>query len=137
MGLKNDLRDLKEMGFSKDERKEIFKNIDIGEVDFEIGNYRFISKNDIDEIMKDELSSDTYMLGCFTAWFISDITGLDYNTVEKAQKNESYELLGELMLKNIDDVVDKYISYDGYGHHFSHYDGSEAEIENYYIFRIN
>lgn len=27
--------------------------------------------------------------------------------------------------------------YDGYGHHFSHYDGSEHESEGYYIFRLN
>lgn len=26
---------------------------------------------------------------------------------------------------------------DGYGHHFSTYDGSEEYTENYYIFRVN
>ena len=27
--------------------------------------------------------------------------------------------------------------FDGMGHHFSHYDGSEYESENYYYFRVN
>ena len=41
------------------------------------------------------------------------------------------------MAKEIDEVQGKMVSYDGYGHHFSHYDGSEIEITDYYVFRVN
>ncbi len=104
-------------------------------------NFRFISEDSIDDIMKDELSGDTYVLGCFMPHFIADIVDLPVDEIEKAQTNGSYELLGELMLKNIDEVVDGYASADGYGHHFSHYDGSEHTIDvdgtTWYIFRVN
>lgn len=134
--LKNLIKGLKD-NFDKDERKEIIQNILKGENDFTVGNYRFINQDDIDDIMTDELLSDKYMLGCFNAWFIADICDLDIETVEKAQKNDSYELLGELMAKNIGEVVENYISSDGYGHHFGHYDGYENEIEGFYYFRVN
>ncbi len=57
--------------------------------------------------MKDELLSDLYVLGCCTPWFISEITDLDVDEIEKAQKNESFELLGALMAKQIDEVQSK------------------------------
>lgn len=136
MNIKQTIKELKD-NFDKEERKEIINNMLEEETDFEISDYRFIHKDNIDEIMKDELSSDTYILGCFNAWFIADITGLDCDIIEKAQKGENYELLGELMLKNIDDVVEGYISGDGYGHHFGHCDGNENELEDYYYFRVN
>ena len=36
-----------------------------------------------------------------------------------------------------DKTVQNCIDADGYGHHFSHYDGSEYEAGNWYIFRTN
>jgi len=136
MNIKQTIKELKD-NFDKEERKEIINNMLEEKEDFEISDYRFIHKDNIDEIMKDELSSDTYILGCFNAWFIADITGLDCDIIEKAQKAENYELLGELMLKNIDEVVENYISADGYGHYFGHYDGNENETGDYYYFRVN
>ena len=130
------LEDLKE-NFDKTERKEILTKMLEKETDFEVNDYRFIAKNEIDNIMQDELSSDTYILGCFSAWFIADITGLSLDIVEKAQKNENFDLLRELMKQKIEEVVEKYISSDGYGQHFGHYDGNEYETENYYYFKIN
>ena len=129
-------KELKEC-FEAEEITEIKENIDNGDIDFKIGNYHFICMDDIDNILKDELSSDTYMLGCFTDWFISNITGLDIDIVTKAQKDKSFELLGELMLKEIDAVVEDYIANDGYGHHFAAYDGYEHEYNNYYFFKVN
>ena len=136
MKVKNVIKDLKE-NFDRDERKEILENMLNGETDFEVSGYRFIDKNEIDEILKNELVADTYMLGCFNAYFIADITGLTLMAVEKAQKSGSYEILGELMKHKIDEVVEGYISADGYGHHFSHYDGSENETDDYYYFRVS
>ncbi len=123
--------------FDREEKKEIIQNMLNDEDDFEVGDYRFISNDKIDNIQVDELSSDTYILGCFTAWFIADITGLDLDVIEKAQKDESFELLGQLMLKEIEKVQEKYSSADGYGHHFASYDGHEHEAGDYYYFKIN
>ena len=123
--------------FDKDERKEIIQNMIDDKIDFEVSNYRFIYKNSIDEIMKDELLSDTYILGCCNAWFIAEITEIDHDIIEKAQKAENFVLLGELMAKNIEEVQEKMVQYDGYGHHFGHYDGRENETEEYYYFRVN
>jgi len=121
--------------FDLDERREIIESMD--EDDFEVANYRFIHQDAIDEIQRDELLSDIYTLGCFNDWFIADITGLDCNVVTKAQKAGSYELLGELMAKEIDEVQYQYTAMDGYGHHFGHYDGYEYEAGEYSYFRVN
>ena len=118
-----------------DEWQDAAPEIDQESGDFMTSNWRFIHQDDIDEVMRDELSSDTWLLGCFTAWFISDITGLDYDAVERAQKSESFELLGELMLQHIDKVQSEYVSADGYGHYFNSWDGCEHEFGNYYAFR--
>ena len=47
--------------------------------------YRIIDNDCIESIMKDELSSDTYILGCFNAWFLSDIMNIPSEAVEKIQ----------------------------------------------------
>jgi hypothetical protein len=116
----------------------LFSNITF---DLDGAEYRLIDALEIDTIMKDELLADTYILGCCNAWFISDMTGLDIETIERAQKNESFELLGCLMEKNIDEVQQGMASADGYGHHFSSYDGSEIEFhadgKDWYLFRTN
>lgn len=113
-----------ELEFDNDMIKEVFENHDQGEFDFEVNDYRFIHKDHIDEIMKDELLSDEYVLGCFTAWFIADIlgesTGLTYQDIEDMQKAEQYSALGRMLSKHIDEVQKKYVSCDGYGHHFAH-----------------
>jgi hypothetical protein len=109
--------------------------------DFSVGDHRFIRSDEIDRIMAEELESDLYCLGCCTDWFIADITGLDLQTVQDAHKAESFELLGALMAKQIDEVQSSMVSHDGYGHHFNHYDGNEEEIKlagvDYYVFRTN
>ena len=117
--------------------KEVLDNLYNDEVDFDVDDYRFISESDIDAIQKDELSGDTYLLGCFSAWFIANIIDLPTSQVEKAQKDGSYELLGNLMLQHIDEVQEKYSSTDGYGHHFNPYNGDEENLDGYYIFRTN
>lgn len=137
----NTYKELISLGFDRSEAAEAMEKLRDGEKDFAVeaggGEYRFILEREIDEIQKEELLSDEYVLGCFTPWFIADVTGLDTCDVEKAQKSENFELLGALMAKNIDEVQKQYSSADGYGHHFSGYDGSEVELGDYYVFRTN
>ena len=142
--MKTLLRKLKDdYRFDGDERREIIENMDNLEVDFEVGNYRFINSNDIDEIMQNELEGDTYILGCFNAWFLADILEIDQDIIEGFQKQEAYDSLGKLILSMdiLEELQQEYASQDGYGHHFSHYDHSENIIilnnNQYYIFRIN
>ena len=54
--------------------REVLENFTY-EDDFEVDNYRFIREDEIDAIMRDELASDAYMLGCFNAWFLADVLG--------------------------------------------------------------
>tara|TARA_R110000751_G_scaffold62519_1_gene128845 strand:- start:459 stop:875 length:417 start_codon:yes stop_codon:yes gene_type:complete len=129
--------EIKEVKELVDDWREAVTSMSEDESDFEVDNYRFILKCDIDEVMTDELSSDTYTLGCFNAHFIADIIGLSCEVIEKAQESESFELLGELMIKDIEEVQSAYVSSEGYGHHFGHYDCNEIELTDYYVFRIN
>jgi len=135
--MKLTLSEIKEIASLVNDWRTVAENIRNNEPDFEIENYRFIDADEIDEVQKNELSADTYILGCFSHWFIAEITGLPVESVTKAQESESFEILGELMLKDIGEVQEKYAGYDGYGHHFAHYDGHEQEIGNYYAFRVN
>lgn len=131
------MKELKEEGFDREDRKEIMGYFLDEECDFEVGNYRFISSAVIDDILKEELLQYEYALGCFSDWFIADVTGLNLDTVQKNQKSKNYELLGALMAKSIDEVVSKYVSSDSYGNHFASYDSDEHELSNgYYFFRI-
>ena len=102
--------------------------------------YRIIENDCIESIMKDELSSDTYLLGCFDAWFLSDITGIPSDAIEKIQKADCYDALGIIISNNdemMNELVSKYISADGAGHYFSSYDGSEDDRDEYTVFCIN
>jgi len=122
---------------------DVIEKIDDGEDDFTIGNYRFIHKDDIDQILEDELGDDTYILGCFNDWFIADNTDLSYDIVRALQDGEQFEAIGQHILDNdfLEDFAKAYSDADGYGHHFGHYDGNEIDDilpeTGYYVFRIN
>lgn len=121
-----------------DDVREVVENIVNEESDFEVNDYRFIDESEIDEIQQDELKSDLYVLGCFTDWFISDHTSLSIKAVKALQKAEAYEAIGEMMAENIEEVQSDYASEDGYGHHFSSYDGNTLEdllSLGYYAFK--
>lgn len=134
-------KELRAFGFNRDDLLNIYENFEDQKdfcVDTEEGEYRFIHENIINDVLKEELSDDTYILGCFNAWFIADVLNISSDSVKKIQEAEGYEALGEMMLNHIDEVVDKYASTDGYGRHFSHYDHSEEILSNdYYMFRVN
>ena len=125
---------------------EIIKFVSSGSPDFEVADHRFISEDEIDETMKDELSGDSYMLGCFSASFLAGLSKmpLGYDTIKRLQEAEAFEAIGEIIM-SIDGLLEELqgdcVSCDGYGHHFGHYDGEEHSIniagKDYYIFKIN
>ena len=109
-------------------------------VDYDGREYRIIENDCIESIMKDELSSDTYILGCFNAWFLSDIMNIPADAIEKIQNADCYDALG-IIIANSDEMMNelasKYISCDSAGHHFISYDGSENDCGEYTLFCIN
>jgi hypothetical protein len=122
--------------------KEVASNMADDSQDFEVDNYRFIAENDIDAIQCEEMKNDPYILGCFNAWFIADNSSLSLAIVEALQKGEQYDAIGEHLIDNncVGDMQKAYAGADGYGHHFSHYDGETLEDLlhlGYYAFRVN
>ena len=131
---------MRDYDFDIETVREMFDNSDH---DMEDGNYRIIDSDSIDEIMQEELKSDLYILGCFNANFLANILGISTKAIEMFQKSEAYKGIGELIISggHLEELQEDYVSADGYGHHFAHYDGNEYEIEingnNYYIFKTN
>jgi len=54
---------IEDYDFDEDDAQEVVDNIEDKDSDFEVNDYRFIRERDIDEIQKDELSSDEYDFG--------------------------------------------------------------------------
>jgi len=129
-------REVDKLGLST---RDIVQNMLDDNSDFSVDDYRFIHEDDIDKILEDELGSDEYMLGCFNAWFLADILDIDLDVIEAMQKAEAFEAIGKLVISmgKLHDLAKGYRNADGYGHHFSSYDGSEEQIGDYYIFRQN
>jgi len=116
--------------FSTPDYKEVLENVLNSIDDFEVDNVRFIKSDCIDQILADELESDSYCLGCFNSSFISDITGWPVMLIEAAQSGEAYEELGKAIADEgkMLEFAEAYASADGYGHHFNSYDFSEEDI---------
>ncbi len=119
--------------------RETLENWNDGNSDFEVDNYRFIDRDSIDEIQCEELAGDEYVLGCFNASFLADILDAPQEAIEAMQQAEAFEAVGKWVIEsgNLEALQEAYSGIDGYGHHFSHYDFSEDEIGDYYVFRIN
>lgn len=125
--------------------RELLENVrdnlsDDFNIDFGGREYRIIGNDCIEDIMKDELSSDEYVLGCFASWVIADALNIPVSAVEKIQQADAHEALGILINNNEDALqscVDALISHDGAGHHFSSYDGSENDTGDYTVFCID
>lgn len=109
--------------------REVVESIATGEQDFEVGNVRFIHDDVILSVLADELASDEYILGCFSAWCIAEATDWPEVLIEAAQAGEAYEQIGAAMTNDqIRKLAEIYSSADGFGHHFNRYDGNEEEL---------
>jgi hypothetical protein len=112
--------------------RSIIENIENGETDFwnPFYTYRFIKGDVIDTVQREELAGDTYVLGCFNASFLSEVTSWPVALIEAAQDGEAFEALGEAILNEgyLDKLQELYATYDGYGNHFASYDGNDNEV---------
>lgn len=134
------LRNFCESLDSSPDWKDVLQNMLDAEDDFEVNNVRFISEDNIDEILADELENDEYCLGCFSTWTLSVATGISSSVFEALQKAEAHAAIGKLVidLDKVSDLAQILVQHDGYGHHFNHHDFGEEEIifngVNYYVF---
>jgi len=121
------------------EFREVLAHIGHEVDDFETGDYRFISEASIDEVLKEELTDNSYLLGSFAPWILADTLNLDLDLVRLAQVNELQEQLGNSAVKQgaVSELVELLVQLDGYGHYFSSYDGHAHEITGYYCFKVN
>lgn len=130
---------LDDMDLDQEEHDTIAQLIENAEIDFRIGEYRFIHQDEIDSIQQEELSSDTYILGCFNADFITDNTNLGYEIVKALQQGEQFIALGKFIVNNgyLEGIQAEYARLDGYGNHFASYDHKTLEYQEYYVFRLS
>lgn len=102
-------------------------------------DWRFIRRSAIDAIMQEELEGDEYVLGCASAWFLADVLGVDTDAIEQIQKADAYAALGKMVIGagKLEEYQREMVRHDGYGGHFSSYDGNEVDIDgtDYIAFR--
>jgi len=127
-----------------DDRSDVENIIDnIGNDDFESGNYRFIKESKTLDVAIEQYENDEYMLGCFNSWFISDILDIDEDVIKAMQDTEAYEAIGKLIISlgKVENMIEEYINTDGYGSVFGSYDGDYEEIKldgiDYIQLRVN
>lgn len=116
--------------FSTPAWREVVEQIIEGENDFEVNNVRFINADVIDSVLADELAGDEYVLGCFKASFIAEVTGWPEVLIEAGQTGGAYSQIGKALIDGgfVEDMAKAYATADGYGHHFNKYDGGEEEL---------
>jgi hypothetical protein len=108
LSLEADKGDIRDLIDQMNEDNDVYWECDSEE-------YRIIHTDVIDDIAEDEIKE--IVQDCY-------LNGLD---------------MDKLWWIEIDweQTADNCISADGYGHHFSSYDGSEQEWEDWYFFRVN
>ena len=114
------------------DKSELFAEIDSENENFEVDNYKFITHDEAVEEVSNMYQCDNYLLGCFNADFISDVTNIDWRVIEALQKAEAFSELGMLILDYLDndltELSEEYIRLDGYGHALNSYGGNWSEI---------
>ena len=97
-----------------DNWKEAIEQMDAQEDDFCVesngAEYRFVHDDSIEDIYYEEVKET--IIDCYNL-DVPDFVAIDWD-------------------QTIDNCM-----VDGFGHHFSHYDGSEECVADYYIFRTN
>ena len=132
MTTKNQLDALVEYGIEEDTAVELLAQMAQHETSVQSSDYsvRAIMYDRIDSVLAEELEWDLYSLGCFRDHFIAEVTDIDIEVIEALQEAEAFEALGKLIVKscNMEEFASTFAGYDGYGHFFNTYDGSELEL---------
>ena len=100
--------------------------------------YMVLTDEELETVTKERILEEVW---AFNTWFIIDHLKEGIDIPEEGIKaiQEKYEDGNESILSLIDQdsFVESAISYDGYGHFNSPYDGNHHEVDGYHIFRMN
>lgn len=121
--------------------KEFLRTINSGKRDFVMNKYRFIHKDDIDNVVIESYLGDEYVLGSFYPSFISEASDLSEELVKAIQDAGRNELIGQHLIDNgyAEDMIIGASAQDGYGAMLDSYDGNTNErlvdLLGYYFWR--
>ena len=110
---------------------------------FEYGNqeYLVLTDEEADERTKEDILES---LWAFNTNFILSHTNIDWNNrTEKAIQKMQQELcedaneIVKAIITDINEFIEDAISSDGRGHFLNGYDGTEEELNGFYIYRTN
>ena len=130
----------KEFDFDAIEGSEALGYMVDNKDDFEVGDYRFVKTDKLDNVLAEELTYDEYCLGCFNASFIASVMEWPIELVEAAQAGEAFEALGKAIISSgkMQELAEQYAAADGHAQHFNRYDGSSyTELGQYTAFQTN
>ena len=110
-------------------KRELFDFVASENENFEVDNYRFLTKNEALKECINMYQYDEYILGCFNPSFIEDYIALDYDDIKILQEAEQYDIIGRLILNSgkLEEMMAEYIRLDGYGYALNSYDGDNSE----------
>jgi len=123
--------------------EEEIKQSNYNENLFEYGNQEYLvcTDEEADREVKENILDS---LWAFNTEFILEHTNIEWNErTEKAIQKMQMELcesaneIVKAIIEDLDEFVEDAISADGRGYFLSSYDGTENEIEEFYIYRTN
>lgn len=107
---------------------------------FSVGSREYLVLDD-DEADQEAFEYMRQNLWAFTPEFVAAYTpeGVDAEIIQVLQERaeDANEAIARLVGKNLDDMFEDAMRYDGRGHFISHYDGNENEEGDFFIYRIN
>ncbi|WP_422023376.1 hypothetical protein [Pyruvatibacter mobilis] len=98
------------------------------------GDYWLLEEKAV-EVLAEQLEGDPYVLGCFHAEFLADVTGWPSALIKAAQESDpGTQALGEMIIQEgkTERLAECYIAADGAGHHFNSWDGSEQDPSEWF-----
>ncbi len=99
------------------------------------GEYMILTDDEADQSAREYILDSVW---AFKPSFLANHSDVDEEIFEMLQdKCESANDVITNSIKDIDDFIEDAIISDGRGHFINNYDGSEEELNNFFIYRIN
>lgn len=95
------------------------------ENDYKVGNWRIIHRNQVDEVLTNELENNPEFVGSMNKYYLAEALDIPYEIIALAQSTQEYYKIGAcLTIEQIANIAEVYHTNDGYGAWF----GPETEI---------
>ena len=96
--------------------------------DYEVGNWRIIHRNNVDDILASEIAQYPEFIGSMNKYYLADALDIPYQLVQLAQSTcEYYTIGGYLSSEQIANVAEQLQKNEGYAAWF----GPETEIDTF------